>query len=396
MVAVEVTATNPSTNISTHSKTNADGIYKLLNLPIGGYTLSFSKTGFTTLERKGIELHVRQVAEVNAQLAVGATTGTVTVVGSVPILQTETAAVTTNLTNQSVTELPLNVDGGRTLSKFMFSYVPGVEGDDYDSHILGSLSKSKEVMIDGTSAVAQIGGYLNESQPPMESVEEFQVTTVGVRADEGRTGGGVFRYDLKSGSNQWHGSGLLYLHNEALDANSWSNNYHGFTRPDDRLYDYGASFGGPILRNKTFFFAAWERYTFGNYGLGGLSSTVPTTAFLNGDFSALLDTTKPIGTDSGGHPVYKGAIIDPATGLAFPGNVIPANRFSPVSQNIIAIYKGQYQPLSPGLTNNNAMPSNVAPWSQSNGLSIKLDHILNDKHRLGRILYLPRNSAIVG
>jgi hypothetical protein len=396
---VQVTATDIATNVTTSSSTNAEGLYKLLNLPIGEYTLSFARSGFARLERKGIILHVRQVAEVNVQMSVGAATEVVTVIGNAPILQTETASITTNLTNNAVTELPLNVEGGRTLSKFMFSYVPGVEGDDYDSHIMGSLSKSKEVMIDGTSAVAQIGGYLNESQPPMESVEEFQVTTAGIRADEGRTGGGVFRYSLKSGSNQWHGSGLLYLHNEALDANSWSNNYHGFSRPEDRLYDYGASLGGPIFRNKTFFFATWERYTFANYGLGGLGATIPTTAFLNGDFSALLDTTKQIGTDSGGNTVYKGAIIDPTTGLVFPGNIIPQNRFSAVSQKIVSIYKSQYQPLSSGLTNNNAMPSAVAPWNQSNAFSIKLDHILNNKHRLaGSFIYqeIPRLLADQG
>ncbi len=394
-----VTATRTATNMSLTSVTNAHGLYKLLNLPIGEYTLTFSSAGFAKLERRGIILHVSQIAEVNAQLVVGAATELVTVEENASILQTGTGSVTTNLANSAVSELPLNVEGGRTLSKFMFSYVPGVEGDDYDSHILGSLSKSKEVMIDGTSAVAQIGGYLSESQPPMEGVEEFQVTTAGIRADEGRTGGGVFRYNLKSGSNQWHGSGLLFLHNEVLDANSWSNNYHGFSRPEDRLYDYGASFGGPISRNKTFFFAAWERYTFANYGLGGLGSTVPTTAFLNGDFSALLDTTKQIGTDSGGNPVYKGAIIDPSNGLAFAGNLVPQNRFSTVSQKIVAIYKSQYQPLSSGLTNNNAMPATVAPWNQSNAFSIKLDHILSNKHRLsGSFIYeeIPRLLADQG
>lgn len=399
IVGTRVEATNAATNLTTTTDSNSDGIYKLFNLAIGDYTLNFSKPGFTRLERKGITLHVRQTAQVNVQLAVGVPSELVSVVANAPILQTETAALTTNLSNNAVSALPLNVKGGRTLSTFMFSYVPGVEGDDYDSHILGSLSKSKEVMIDGTSAVAQIGGYLNESQPPMESVEEFQVTTAGIRADESRSGGGVFRYDLKSGSNQWHGSGLLYLHNETLDANSWSNNYHGFTRPEDRLYDYGASFGGPFVRNRTFFFAAWERYTFANYGLGGLNATVPTTAFLNGDFSALLNTSKQIGTDAGGNPVYKGAIIDPTTGLAFPGNIIPSNRFSAVSQKIIGIYKSQYRPLSPEFTNNNALPANVAPWNQSNAFSIKLDHILSNRHHLaGSFIYqeIPRLLADQG
>src|SRR5260370_23610212 len=97
----------------------------------------------------------------------------------------------------------------------------GLEGKDYNSHILGSLSQNKEVMIDGTSAVSQIGGYISESSPPMEAVQEFQVTTAGIRADEGRSGGGAFRYDMKSGSSAWHGTSFVYIHNEAFDARSW-------------------------------------------------------------------------------------------------------------------------------------------------------------------------------
>ena len=419
---VQVTATNVGTNVSSSATTNSQGLYTILNLPIGQYTLTFSKNGFSKFERKGITLLVTQIAEINARLNVGAASEVVTVVENASVLQTETAAIGTNLTNNVVSELPLNVgNGGRNLSSFMFAYVPGVEGDDYSSHIVGSLSKTKEVMIDGTSAVSQIGGYISESQPPMESVEEFQVTTTGLRADEGRSGGGVFRYNLKSGTNAWHGSGLLFLHNEALDANSWYNKYHQkydvaqamadgdatraafldklYSRPDDRLYDYGASFGGPIVKDKTFFFAAWERYTFANYGLGGMNKTVPTTAFLNGDFSSLLDTSTVVGTDTGGNTVYKGAIIDPTTGLAFPGNIIPANRISPISQQIVDIYKAQYQPLAPGFTNNNAMPADVTPWYQSNSFSVKVDHNLSDKHRLaGSFIYavIPRVLADQG
>src|SRR5260370_1284634 len=143
----------------------------------------------------------------------------------------------------------------------------GLEGKDYNSHILGSLSQNNEVMIDGTSAVSQIGGYITESSPPMEAVQEFQVTTAGIRADEGRTGGGVFRYEMKSGTNAWHGSGFLYMHNEAFDARSWGDEYNegpcianaggdpgrisgcqgAFGKPADRLYDYGASDAGPFV-----------------------------------------------------------------------------------------------------------------------------------------------------
>ena len=342
------------------------GVYHLRNLPIGEYTLAASREEFANYQHTGINLAISQVAEIDIVLKIGATAGAVTVTGDATQLQTQTSSLSANLDNVAITELPLNVLGGRNLSDFMFAFVPGVEGTDYSSHILGGLADNKEVMIDGTSAVSQIGGYISESSPPMEAVEEFQVTTAGVRADEGRTGGGVFRYDMKSGSNAWHGSGFLYMHNGVFDARSWGDEYNeaqclsapgadsaqaancqrAFGKPADSLYSYGASAGGHIIKDKLFFYSAFERYTFSNIGIGGLTSTVPTTAFLNGDFSALLDKSVVLGTDSAGQTVYQGAIIDPQTGDAFPGNIIPQGRISDVSRKIVALYKQYYQPLS--------------------------------------------------
>jgi hypothetical protein len=414
IAGVQVTAANAANSLQESVATNEIGVYSLRNLPIGEYTLACSKAEFGNYRRAGINLAINQVAEIDIVLKIGTNTESVTVTGDAPQLQTQTSSLSSNLVNADVTQLPLNVQGGRNLSSYMFAYVPGVEGSDYDSHILGGLGKNKEVMIDGTSAVSQIGGYISESSPPMEAVQEFQVTTAGIRADEGRTGGGVFRYDMKSGSNAWHGSGFYYMHNEAFDAGSWGDEYNealclsapgvdsaqaancqrAFGKPADRLYSYGASIGGPIKKNKLFFYSAWERYTFSNTGIGALSSTVPTTAFLNGDFSALLDKTAVLGTDSAGQTVYRGAIINPQTGNAFPGNIIPARDISAASQKIVDLYKKFYQPLSPRLTNNNALPlSNPGTVYDSNQYSIKLDYNLSRNHRLdGSIIfaYLPR------
>jgi hypothetical protein len=400
--AVQVTAVNVGTSLRNTATTNELGFYTITNLPIGQYTLTFSREGFRKYEQKGIVLNVRQVAEINATLPIGATAETVEVTANAGVLQTQTATVSTNLTNDVVSTLPLNVYGGRSLSTFMFNYVPGVEGSDYDSHIAGSLSKTKEVMIDGTSAVSQIGGYISESSPPFEAVEEFQVSTTSIRSDEGHSGGGVFRYNLKSGTNNWHGSGFGFLHNEVFDANSWRNNYHQavdvpaetdparaaflsklYSRPEDRLYDWGGSFGGPIVKNKLFFYTSAERYTFENYSLGSMNRTVPTTAFVNGDFSSLLDTTQTLGTDGAGNTVYKGAIFDPQSGNVFVGNIIPTDRFSTVSQKIVDIFKQSYVPLAPGLTNNNSVPANQpAPLYKIASFSVKLDYNLSNAHRL--------------
>ncbi len=421
VAGAQLVVTNVNTNLESTTITDASGRFTFLNLAIGHYGITCSKDGFEEYRRVGLDLAISQATDINIVLRIGSKTETMTVVGDTPQLQTQTSSISTNLGNAAVTELPLNVQGGRNLAAFMFDYVPGVEGSganpsdkDFASHINGSLSDTKEVMIDGTSAVSQIGGYLSESSPPMEAVQEFQVTSAGITADNGRTGGGVFRYEMKSGTNAWHGSSLYYMHNEAFDARSWGDIYNeafcvnaadgdpsqtmscqrGFGKPVDSLYDYGASFGGPIKKDKLFFYAAWERYTFANDGIGALSSTVPTTAFLSGNFSALLDTSVVLGTDSAGQTVYKGAIIDPQTGDAFPGNVIPASRISAVSQGIVGLYEKYYQPLAPTLTNNNALPLNSpATWYRSNEYSMKIDYNATERHRLdGSIIYayIPR------
>jgi hypothetical protein len=421
IAGARVTAINIDNNFRSTSATNGAGSYALLNLPIGQYTLAATKEGFADYQRSGIHLSIGQVARIDIALAISARAEAIAVAADAPLLRTQTSSISTNLNNDAVANLPLNVQSGRNLASFMFDYVPGVEGGgddpqskDFDSHIGGSLSKTKEVMIDGTSAVAQVGGYISESSPPMEAVEEFQVTSAGMRADEGRSGGGVFRYEMKSGSNAWHGSGFYYMHNEALDARSWGNVYNqslclneangdpaqvascqrAFGKPDDRLYSYGASFGGPVKKDKLFFYSAWERYTFANHGIGALTSTVPTTAFLNGDFSALLDKSVVLGTDTAGQTVYMGAIIDPTTGNAFPGNLVPADRISKVSTNILDLYSKYYAPLAPTLTNNNALPlSSPATTYESNQFSIKMDYSLSREHRLdGSFIYayIPR------
>jgi hypothetical protein len=404
---VEVKARNLDTNDVQRVVTNESGLYYVRNLPIGTYTLTFSKPGFKSLERKGLTLQVSQIAEIDVVLAVGTTSETVLVNEATPLLQTQTAAVSTNLTNDAVTELPLNVQGGRNLSSFIFSYVPGVEGSDYDSHINGSLSKTKEVMIDGTSGVAQLGGFISESQPPMEAVREFEAETSGIRSDEGRTGGGVFRYEMKSGTNQYHGSAFGFLHNAVLDANSAANKLsmttdptraYLYVRPSDSLSDWGVSVGGPILKDKLFFYGAYERYMFSNWGLGGQGGTVPTTAMLNGDLSALLNTSVNYGQDGAGNTIYQGAIFDPTTGNVFVNNQIPTTRFSAASQPIVALYKKYYQPESAN-RQNNAMPATALPWQHNNEVSAKIDYNRSDRHHInGSYIYMaePRILADQG
>ena len=129
------------------------------------------------------------------------------------------------------------------------------------------------------------------------------------------TNGGVMMFNLKSGTNTFHGSAFAFGHNEALDANTFDNNRLGLPKPKARFWDWGFSGGWPIRKNKTFIFGAFERFTQNDFTLGGFgnASTVPTAEFLNGDFAALLDNSRQLGADIHGNPIYRGAIFNPAT-----------------------------------------------------------------------------------
>jgi hypothetical protein len=415
---VQVKATNLGTNAVTATTTNGQGLYRLNNLPVGTYAIQFTRSGFKTVYRGNIILLIGQVAEVDATLPVGSESVTVQVNSAPPILQTQSAAVSTYLNSQAVNELPLNVQGSRNLSNFIFAYVPGAEGSDYDSHIDGSMAMTKEVLIDGTSATSQLGGYISESQPPMSAVQEFKADTAGISAEGARTGGGVFQYELKSGTNNIHGELFGFMHNTGLDALSASNhlaaindpaNADAYLRKQDSLSDWGGGFGGPIIKNKLFYYAAFERYMQAMWSLGPLSRTVPTDAMMgldaNGntlayaDLSSALTTSNQLGTDPCNNPIYEGAIFNPSTGCVFANNQIPTSLISGTTAKILQLYHQYYKPES-SLTANDAGPAyQPDPWFHNTQSSIKIDYNLSNRQHLAGSFYwddYPRINADQG
>jgi hypothetical protein len=428
---VQVKIVNTGTNDTKMAVTDAAGFYRVGQLPIGAYTLTFSKTGFKSLERKGVTLLISQVAEIDAELTVGGSTETVEVTAAPPILQTEDSVVSTNLNNEAVSELPLNVQGSRNLSNFMFAYVPGVEGTDYSSHINGGMALTKEVLIDGTSAVSQLGGYISESQPPMEAMQEFQVDTTGIGADAGRSGGGVFKYEMKSGANQMHGSMFGFMHSTSLDALSASNHLSAVTDPanaaaylrkSDSLSDWGGGIGGAVKKDKLFYYVAFERYMQSMWSTGPNSRTVPTDAMMGltsagavgtyADLSPMLSTGIHVLTyggapavDNCGNYIYQGAIVDPTTttsanfGCVFVNNHIPTNRISKTTAKILQLYHQYYQPES-SLTANEAGPAySPDPWFHNTQTSVKMDYNMSPKQHLAGSFYFdnyPRINADQG
>ncbi|HEY6373493.1 MAG TPA: TonB-dependent receptor, partial [Candidatus Sulfotelmatobacter sp.] len=426
VAGVTVTAKNLGTNVSAAAVTNGDGIYSIPNLFPGTYSLEFKKDGFKPILYPRVTLESTQVAEMNAALQVGALQESVTVAADAPVLDHESAAIGTNMKGDVVTDLPLSIyNGGRFVENFAVAITPGYSpiSSPYNAVINGSQYYTKDYTIDGTSATSSIQGDSIETGPSMEAVQELQAQTSGLDSASAISSGGVMSFNLKSGTNQFHGSAFGYGHNEFLDANTWTNDNQGLPKAKARAWDYGGSVGGPIIKNKTFFFGTFERYTQTDFTLGGQSSFVPTSAMLGGDFSSLLgpnlctDTKGNAGVcgqsdGSGGTfsnainvqndagqtvPAQAGMIFDPATAKQFTNNMIPTGSVSTVAQKIIAIYKQNYAPQIAGVTAPNiSLPLNNSPAQTPNQAVVKIDHNLTTNDKLsGSWIYDHRPRTLV-
>ncbi len=350
------------------------------------------KRVFQNIERTEITLTISQVAEINVSMNVGKLAQVIEVQAQAPILESQTTDVGSTMSSRPIRALPLSISGGRDIMAFAFAATPSVEGNSWTAYIAGTQAFSNEVLIDGTLAQESETGQESQSEPPMEAVQEFRVDTGGMGGAAGMyTEGGTFMFTLKSGTNQFHGSAVYFNQNEAFNANSWMNDYAAaadpseaalFKKPRNRQDDYSFSAGGPIIKNKTFIFGAWEQNKMSNYTAGAFDTTVPTPEFLQGNFGALLDTSTVLGTDAGGSPIYKGAIIDRTTGLVFPNNAIPQNEFSAVAQKIIPIFQQDYKPIGSGLIDNNGMTLTNSPSFHQSQLSLKVDQNFSATNRL--------------
>ncbi len=406
VAGVEVTATNKGTNVPAKTVSNGDGIYVIPNLFPGQYSVEFKKDGFETLLRPVVTLESTEVARIDASLNLGSVTSTVTVTTDAPVLDLETASEGTNMKASVVNDLPLSIyGGGRFIEDFAVALTPGysVYSSPYGAVVNGGQWFTKDFTIDGTTGTTSYQGNSMSSGPAMEAVQELQAETSGLDAQSSTTGGGVMSFNLKSGTNKFHGSAFLYGHNELLDANTWTDDYYHQGKPKKRAWDYGFSLGGPIVKNKTFFFATFERFQQIDFRLAGGTQTVPTQQMLGGDFSGMLGgalcsgdlgTGLCAGYDSTATPIMvqnnagqtlqalENMVYDPLTGNQFTGNVIPSNRLSTVSQKVAAIYQQDYAPQFGGLDNNSRGLIATTPTQTPIDIVVKLDHVLREKDHL--------------
>ena len=407
----KVAITNTETNVTVNTVTTDSGNYRMPNLAPGAYRVKVEVAGFKTGVRDGLRLAVQDISRVDIALEVGQTTESVTVTGEAPMLTTDTPEVGTLMSNQTVIDMPLGFSGGRYAENFAFKLSPGVGGDNWTSHINGAPSFSKEVVLDGASATIYISGHMGESSPSMEALEEFKVQTSGMSAEFTRTSGGVFNFVMKSGTNQYHGSGMYQWHNESFDANTFANNFYGNPRRLDRRDNWALSLGGPVWipkiingKDRWFFYTAYEKYNESFGGGGSPTRTVPQPEWYTGNLSSYL-TNEKLGVDALGRDVYRGQVFDPATTRLvdnkvvremFPGNIIPSARISTVSQNLAKIMNQYYKPALNTMLNNSFFPvSNQAGFNQTQ-FSTKSDFQINPNQRLsGSFVFVDRPRTLL-
>jgi hypothetical protein len=406
--SVDVVATIVATGEQFKTVSNGMGFYSLPELPVGNYNVTFKRAGFKELSRTGLVLEAQHTVQINAVLQVGSVTQTVTVTGT-PVLELQTE-MGTNMSTETMTDLPLDVSQGRDITGFAFAATPNVNGGEWDTNIAGSQGFTKAVLIDGTSSDSGVVGHIAESEPSMDAIQESQIDVAGLSAEDGRSGGGAFVYELKSGTNRFHGSAFEFLANAFLDANTWDNNWYlsqcasgdttcsqQYKRAQNSYYDYGFSGGGPVWRKwlglkKMYIFTAYERYMQADWVYAPNQMTVPTGKMLTGDFSELLTngatvngcTASPCPImngntpyyDPAGNPIYYGSIFSPQ-GNVYPGNII-TDPISPIAQKIASIYQQYYKPQTDRVTGNYPALANAQPWFHQTQFSIKYDWDLRD------------------
>jgi hypothetical protein len=400
---------SPEKGITRAFKTDAEGNFSFSLLPASTYTLTVQASGFKTFKQQGITLEVGQSVSQSITLTIGSTEQ-IEVTAAAPLLQTENANLSAEISTRQVTELPLNLrnvfnfvelnSSVNNLSQRQTISSGGQQGSaDQDVSFLnfgGGYFGTNAFLLDGAWDTSEgWGGVIYVPSP--DNVQEFKVQQNSFTSQYGWSTGNVINVVTKSGGSQLHGDVYDYLRNAALDANNYFNNLAGLPKPVSHRNQFGVAVGGPVYipglykqRNKTFFFFNYEGHR--DHNAGQYSGTVPAAAFRNGDFSALLGAQ--IGTDALGRPIFSGQLYDPFStrplGTGFIRDPIPGNNLatyvSPythgslinsIGQKLINYYP---TPLTNALSNNWSATGLLADYS--NEYSVRIDHNFSDSTRL--------------
>jgi len=408
VAGVTVTLTNTATNVSRQAVTAANGEYLFLEVPVGPYEISVNQPGFKRFLRKDITVDLNTVIGVDIALQLGGSTEVVEVTGEAPVIDTTTTQLGAVVGSREVTELPLNTRDTYQLLQLQ----PGVQsqlGNDlfYGSDkpgvvtVNGGRGRSNNYSVNGGDG-NDLFANLPAVQPSPDSIEEFRVITNSFDAEYGRNSGSVVNVVTKSGTNQFHGSAFQFFRNTVLDARPYT--FTPSNKPDFQQNQFGGTLGGPIKKDKTFFFASYEgrrikqgilstpvplltsdQLNNGNFGSGSLTGTLttpPTASMLQGRCGAQLTpgaNTELSNIIGGGTPTSGNY------GILFPNGVIPTQCFDPLSTSI---YNQYVHPTSDGVFQ--AAPNQI---DNGNQFTIKVDQDLTKNQKLAVYYYFDDDNT---
>lgn len=382
----KVAATNNGTNRVYETVSNPTGTFVIQLLPPGEYTITVEAQGFRKIVQRNVTLQINQQAGLDFTLQVGQVTEQVEVTAQAPLLESESSSLGTVVNEQFVNQLPLN---GRNFIQ-MATLSPGVNGVGFAStgtimsgtrpddrrpgteiFSNGNREGSNNFLYDGVDNNERLTLSI-VLRPAVEAVREFKIQTNLYSADIGRSSGAVVDVITKSGTNSFHGSAFEFLRNSAMDARNFFSP-KGTAFPSFRLNQFGFSLGGPVVipslyngKNKTFFFVDYEGYRRDAQQL--LLGNIPTVLMRDGNFTETPAIYDPLTTRAQGTGFARDA---------FPGNIIPANRFDPIALKMVRAYP---TPTSTARFNNylaNLVQNQI--WNQGD---VRIDHSLTQKDTL--------------
>jgi hypothetical protein len=409
LAGVKATLVNEATNVSRDANTNANGDYDFIEVPVGTYRVEFDLKGFKKNVRRGVVLDINQVLTLNMTMQLGAAQEVVDVTSEAPLVETSSTQLGTVVNDRAIVQLPLNE---RDTYQFL-SLQPGVQsqvGADlyYGGGSTGSVSvnggrgRANNFSVNGGDANDMFAN-LPTVQPSPDSVEEFRILTNGFDAEYGRNSGSVVNVVTKSGTNQIHGDLYEFHRNRPLNAKG----YLDPTKAPFILNQFGATLGGPIKKDRTFFFGSYD----GRRRIHGVSSgdvTLPTAAEGNGNFSANFATSPFSGSignqtvadvlngrstcaadintaqiNAGITPTPAAAGVSYAT--VFPGNVIPASCQDPVAVDLMNHY---VTPYISQVNSSGFLVTTLPERDRQDQVTFRFDHRINNKQSFSAYYYL--------
>jgi hypothetical protein len=380
VASAQVSITGTLTGRTWQTTSNAEGVYTFNTIPAGIYNVGITAAGFRSFDQKGVEVTANTTVRVNAELQLGGVQEHIEVSAFAAVLQSDTADVRSEVTDKELQNLPMNINGNYESALIT---VPGFAPPQDSNSLSGNPSRglmlnmngtnaaSASVQVDGTTAqnvwLPHVAGYV----PTLEAIQTVNVVAGSFTAEQGSAGGAAVNVQIKSGTNQIHGSAFEYHIDNHLMAKAYFN--PPSETPKRIVNNYGGSFGGPIRKDKIFFFASWEGRR--DRENGSAITSVPTALMRTGNMteSATL-------------------IYDPATGnldgtgrTAFPGNIIPTSRISPISAKLMTMMP---MPNYGTSSLNNYFASGAFAYNKDI-LDTKVNYYVNSKLNLtGRVSFM--------